>query len=190
MSDRVWVVVFDGYADWEPALVMAELRSAGRAVGVVGFDGPGLVVSMGGLSVTPDRGWDGLSPVDGALWVIPGGERWLTDPVAGKRLAAAVAARLASGGPVAALCGATAPLARAGVFAARRHTSNDPHWLAAVAPGYPGAARYDASALATTDGPLITASGTGSVAFAAEILAALGVYTAEKRAVWRLSLIH
>ncbi|MEP6550106.1 MAG: thiamine biosynthesis protein ThiJ, partial [Gemmatimonadales bacterium] len=51
----VHILVFDGFADWEPAHALAELRRSGnRSVVSVGFNlDP--VTSMGGLRVLPDR---------------------------------------------------------------------------------------------------------------------------------------
>ncbi|HSE45955.1 MAG TPA: DJ-1/PfpI family protein, partial [Gemmatimonadales bacterium] len=56
MADHkiVYALIFDGYADWEPALAMCEVKKSGRfEVRTVGF-GPEVVTSMGGLRVTPD----------------------------------------------------------------------------------------------------------------------------------------
>jgi putative intracellular protease/amidase len=51
----IHVVVFDGFADWEPAYALAELRRWGkRDVVTTGFTSEA-VTSMGGLRVLPDR---------------------------------------------------------------------------------------------------------------------------------------
>ncbi len=51
----VHVLVFEGFADWEPAHALAELRRSGnRSVVVVGFNAEP-VTSMGGLRVVPGR---------------------------------------------------------------------------------------------------------------------------------------
>lgn len=50
-SGDIHVLVFDGFADWEPAYALAELRRTGeRDVVVLGFDGSP-VMSMGGLRI-------------------------------------------------------------------------------------------------------------------------------------------
>ena len=50
-ATAVHVLVFDGFADWEPAQALAELRSdSGRRVVSVSFS-PDIVCSMGGLRV-------------------------------------------------------------------------------------------------------------------------------------------
>jgi putative intracellular protease/amidase len=75
-SNAVHVLVFDGFADWEPAYALAELRRWGkREVVVIGFtEEP--VTSLGGLRVTPDRAIADVRPADVELLVLPGGDLW------------------------------------------------------------------------------------------------------------------
>ena len=121
--------------------------------------------------MVPDKRLDALSPGDSAMLILPGGTTWDE----GKNVEAAEKARefLAAGIPVAAICGATAGLARAGLLDDRRHTSNTPEYLKAT--GYAGAALYD-SARAVTDKNLITAGSTGALDFARHIFATLDLY--------------
>ena len=80
----VYVLVFDGFADWEPAHALAELRRSGkRDVVVVGFDA-NPVVSMGGLRVLPDRSLAGVTADKVGLLILPGGDLW-SDTCAGAR---------------------------------------------------------------------------------------------------------
>ena len=83
--------------------------------------------------------------------------------------------------PVAAICGATAGLAAAGLLDDRAHTSNAREFLEST--GYGGGERYRAEG-AVTDGDLITASGTAPVDFAHEIFARLGLYEPATLAAW------
>jgi len=54
VTPSVCVLVFEGYADWEPAYALAELRrSGGLQVETVGFAAEP-VRSMGGVRVVPD----------------------------------------------------------------------------------------------------------------------------------------
>jgi transcriptional regulator GlxA family with amidase domain len=85
--------------------------------------------------------------------------------------------------PIAAICGATLAVARAGLLNERRHTSNTPGYLGAHLPDYCGVAEYD-SALAVNDRGVITASGLGPVDFARAIFAELGVFSASDEQVW------
>jgi putative intracellular protease/amidase len=182
MTQDVHVLVFDGFADWEPALALAELRrSGGYRVVAVGFTGEP-VVSMGGLRVLPDRPLRGLEPRDVRLFLLPGGDMWEgayargeLDPVLHRLRAAGV--------PVAAICGATVALARAGLLDGHAHTSNGPDYLRQLAPGYAGAERY-ADELAVRDRGLVTASGVGHSEFARELLEELGVLSPADRATW------
>jgi putative intracellular protease/amidase len=74
--------------------------------------------------------------------------------------------------PVAAICGATAGLARAGLLDERRHTSAATEYLAAT--GYAGSALY-ADERAVVDGDLVTAGPQSPVQFARATLQRLGV---------------
>ena len=184
-TDRksVHTIVFDGFADWEPAFALAELRRSGnRVTRTVGFTGDP-VTSMGGLRVVPDTALGTVRPGDVELLILPGGDMWeggdyprhLLEPLIGDLLAADV--------PVAAICAGTLALARTGVLNERRHTSNMPSYLQEFASGYTGAARY-VDAPAVRDGNVITASGLAPVDFAREIFAALRIFDAADEAVW------
>ncbi len=83
--------------------------------------------------------------------------------------------------PVAAICGATAGLAREGLLDDRDHTSAVSFYLAAT--GYGGGERY-VDADAVTDGNLVTAGPTEPVAFAREVFRLLGVYEGEVLDAW------
>lgn len=173
----VHVYVFDGLADWEVGLAIAYLNTPAfqpptprYCVATVGTQ-MASVVSMGGIRMVPDQRLDALNPADSAMLILPGGTTWDE----GKNVEAAEKARefLAAGVPVAAICGATAGIARAGLLDDRRHTSNTPEYLQAT--GYAGGALYD-SARAVTDKNLITAGSTGALDFARHIFAALDLY--------------
>ena len=83
--------------------------------------------------------------------------------------------------PVAAICGATFGLARAGLLDERRHTSNAREYLAPS--GYRGAALYRDEP-AVTDRDLITASGVMPVDFARAIFARLEVFPPKVLDAW------
>jgi putative intracellular protease/amidase len=182
MNPAVHVLVFEGFADWEPAYALAELRrSGGLEVVTLGFtDAP--VRSMGGLRVVPDRAIAGLDIAAVRLLLLPGGDMWEgTYPRAG--LDAVLAALHAREVPIAAICGATLALAHAGLLNDRAHTSNEQAYLTSLAPEYAGGGRY-VDALAVRDRGVITASGLGPTEFAREIFEELEVFTAEERPVW------
>ncbi|MFF3265162.1 DJ-1/PfpI family protein [Streptomyces sp. NPDC002932] len=177
----VYLAVYDTYADWETGHTTAHLTQHGFTVRTVGpTTGP--VTSMGGLTVHPDLALPELRPEGGALLILPGAGLWdAGDGLA--PFARAARAFLDAGVPVAAICGATAGLAREGLLDERAHTSAVSFYLAAT--GYGGGAHYvDADAVTDKEGLLVTAGPTEPVAFAREIFALLGVFEGEKLDAW------
>ncbi|MFJ1897271.1 MULTISPECIES: DJ-1/PfpI family protein [unclassified Streptomyces] len=177
----VYLAVYDTYADWETGHATAHLTQHGFTVRTVGPTA-GPVTSMGGLTVHPGLALSELRPEGSALLILPGAGLW----DAGDELAPfarAAGTFLDAGVPVAAICGATAGLAREGLLDERAHTSAVSFYLAAT--GYRGGAHYvDADAVTDEDGVLITAGPTEPVAFAREIFALLGVFEGEKLDAW------
>jgi putative intracellular protease/amidase len=124
MSAAVHVLVFDGFADWEPAFALAELRrSGGWEVVTVGFS-RAPIRSMGGLQVVPDRALGALDPATVRLFLLPGGDLWEGD-YPRPELEALLHDLRERRVPIAAICGATLALARAGLLNDRSHTSNE-----------------------------------------------------------------
>ena len=184
MNGQVHVLVFDGFADWEPAYALAELRRWGHhQVVSVGF-GREPVTSMGGLRVLPDRALADVRPDDVRILIMPGGDLWeREDAYPRAELEALLALMVEARRPIAAICGATVALARAGLLDERRHTSNTPTYLAETVPSYRGQARFD-PALAVRDRGIVTGSGLGAVDFAREVFAELELFGAEDSALW------
>nr|WP_229910776.1 type 1 glutamine amidotransferase family protein [Streptomyces aurantiogriseus] len=175
----VYLAVYDTLADWETGHATAHLARAGHEVRTVGAS-TDPVTSVGGLRIQPDLALADVRPEDGALLILPGADLWDTsDDLA--PFARTARAFLDAGTPVAAICGATAGLAREGLLDDRAHTSAVSFYLAAT--GYAGGDRY-VDADAVTDGNLITAGPTEPVAFAREILRMLGVYEGEVLDAW------
>ena len=178
----IYVLVFDGFADWEPAHALAELRRSGkRDVVAVGFNS-NPVVSMGGLRVLPDRQLTEMTAKQVGHFILPGGDLWETADYADPELSAVLTQLNASGVPIAAICGATLALARAGLLNDRRHTSTVPGDLNAE-PRYSGAAHY-VTTPAVTDRGVITASGLASVDFAREVFVILELFSSADQALW------
>ncbi|MDG9720561.1 glutamine amidotransferase [Streptomyces sp. DH24] len=175
----VHLAVYDTLADWETGHATAHLARTGHEIRTVGpTTDP--VTSIGGLDIRPDLALDDVDPEDSSLLILPGADLWDTgDDLA--PFARKARAFLAAGVPVAAICGATAGLAREGLLDDRRHTSAVSFYLAAT--GYRGGGNY-VEADAVTDGPLITAGPTEPVAFAREILRLLGAYDDELVDAW------
>jgi putative intracellular protease/amidase len=180
IADRkpVHLAVYDTLADWETGHLVAELRS-GRFTGTA-FDvvtvgqSPDPITTMGGIRVLPDAILADLDPAQSDLLVLAGADMW--DAGGGEPWAAAARRFLDVGVPVAAICGATAGLARAGLLDERAHTSAAAEYLAAT--GYAGGARY-VDARAVVDRDLITAGPQSPVQFARVTLQRLGLASEE-----------
>jgi putative intracellular protease/amidase len=182
MTAAVHTLVFEGFADWEPAFALAELRrSGGLEVVTVGFD-PTPIRSMGGLQVVPDRALAEIDPAVVRLFLLPGGNLW-EGQYPRTELETLLHNLQRTRVPIAAICGGTLALARAGLLDDRRHTSNELAYLERMVPEYAGASRY-VDALAVRDDGLITASGVGATEFAREIFEELEVFSAADRPIW------
>jgi putative intracellular protease/amidase len=179
MTPTAHVLLIDHLADWEPGHLLAELHTGRftggpwRVAGVAATTDP--VPTMGGMHWVPDLTLAALDPSDSDLLVLPGGLGW--QPGTEAPYVAAAARFLEAGVPVAAICGATEALARAGLLDDRRHTSAAPEAL--LATGYAGAAHY-VDERAVTDGALVTAGPQSPVQFARATLVMLGLLSEER----------
>lgn len=183
MPDKaVYLLVMEGFADWEPAHAVAELRRQGQyRVETVGLTSNS-VRSMGGITVLPSMTVADVKLADVAVFILPGGDRWEQAPIEPEL--EALLHRLDVGGvPIAAICAATLAIARAGLLRGRRHTSNGLEYLRSHVPGYADTGNY-VDAPAVRDGKLVTASGLGDVEFARELFEELDVLSAEDRSMW------
>jgi putative intracellular protease/amidase len=181
----VHLFVFDSLSDWEPGYAVAGINSPqfqinpGRyRIRTVALS-MGSVLTMGGIRIEPDLTLNSISPENSAMLILPGGTAWDM----GKNMEAVemAGAFLKSGVPVAAICGATAGLARGGLLDHRRHTSNAREYLAATR--YQGLELYE-DGPAVTDNNVITASGIAPLEFALHIFRRLGLYTSEVLDAW------
>ncbi|MFF7938693.1 type 1 glutamine amidotransferase family protein [Nocardia gamkensis] len=176
-TKTVHMAVYDTLADWEVGAATAHINKPSwhREPGTwqVKTVGPSAepIITMGGMRIVPDVVLADLTPADSAMLILPGAETWEgpeLDPFTRK-------ARefVDAGVPVAAICGATFGLAKAGLLDNREHTSNVAEFLRYS--GYAGADRY-VEAPAVTDGDVITAGASAPFEFAREVLGRLGVY--------------
>lgn len=184
----VYVYVLDTMADWELGHVTSELNS-GR---FFKKDAPPVslktvsdsmepIHTMGGMTVVPDCLVDDIVIHEKSVLLLPGANTW-SDPRHGAVIEKANAL-LASGATVGAICGATAALASCGLLDERSHTSNGAGFLEMVSPGYKGTGFYvDEPSVA--DNNLITASSTGALLWAKQIIERLGVFEANTLESW------
>lgn len=185
---KAYVLLFDGYADWEIGHILAELRRLGDiAVKTVGF-ATAPVTSMGGLNVQPDMPLSQVEPDDMLIFILPGGAMWegeypkdevnvFLQTLDQKQI------------PIAGICAATTALARAGVLQNKKHTSNSLQYLKDQTPGYSGQGDY-VPQMAIADGSIITASGLGAVDFTMKILETLDISTPDMRTFWYNAFKH
>ena len=172
----VHLFVLDSLSDWEPGYAIAHInRPAPNVASDYSVKTVGLsrapIRTMGGLTVVPDLALGELVPAQSAMLILPGAEIWedaKTDPALAK-----ARAFIEAGVPVAAICGATFGLARAGLLDDRRHTSDAAEYLASS--GYRGTALYVNEAVVDDRG-VITASAMASLEFARAILERLRVF--------------
>jgi len=177
-TQHIHLYLAHALSDWEIGYAIANLnqpafqKQPGRySVRTVG---PTLepVTTMGGLRIVPDLALAELSAERSALLILPGSDAY----EAGKEHAILEKAKAfeRAGVPIAAICGATAGLARIGLLDSRKHTSNALEYLT-YQPGYGGAANYR-DAKAVSDQGVITAGATAPLDFAREIFVALDAY--------------
>ncbi len=182
MRDTVYFLVFDGFAEWQAALALCEIRRPGDwRVQVVGFSMVP-VISMGGLAVQCELILERLESDRAALLIVPGGHLWQRGD--GEAAIPAIRRVHAAGAPVAGIDSGVLALARAGLLDRSRHTGNWPGQIAAQVPGYAGMDQYDPDVLAVSDGGVITASHLGSIEFAHEVIRTLDLYSPADREHW------
>lgn len=177
---NLYLYVPEGLADWEIAYLTAELRSrrfcapgAPECAIVTVGETRNSVATMGGFVVAPDMAAGEADIGENDILVLPGADAWMGN---GHQAILEVAARRVGADlPVAAICGATVALARAGALDAKAHTSNGHGFLEAMAPGYRGAALYRDEPVVVDRG-LITATFAAPAAFAAAVMRATGLY--------------
>lgn len=184
----IYVYVLDTLADWELGYVTAELNSgrffkegAPRVSLKTVSSSKEPIRTMGGLTIVPDCLIDDIVVSETSLLLLPGANTWNDQ----KHGAIIEKARefLSLGAAVCAICGATAALAQFGLLDQRSHTSNGPGFLEMVSPSYKGQSFYiDKPSVA--DCNLITASSTGALLWAKQIIEHLGVFGSDTLESW------
>lgn len=164
---KCFLFVFNGYADWEPALVIATLNKFSD-FSIHSFSVNGLPVrSMGGLKVQPESPVNEIDPDNVDLLILPGGDLWLQG--GNREITGLVKSVAHRKGSIAAICDATTFLASLGYLNRTWHTSNGPQYLLEKVNVYKGRQYYE-DLPAVVDDNIITANGAGMVEFTVEIL--------------------
>ncbi len=157
-----YLFVFNGFADWEPAHVTTTL-SQYSDFDICTFSVDGKAVrSMGNLNVQPDFSLDEVADKKFDLLLLPGGNAWETG--GNPEIIPLIQRCTQDGTTVAAICGATLSLARAGVFDKVKHTSNGLDYLKKQVPAYGNEKDY-LNQPAVADNNVITANGAAMLEF-------------------------
>lgn len=185
---KIYVYVLDTLADWELGYTIAELNSgrffkegAPRVSLKTVSDSKEPIQTMGGLTIVPDCLIDDMIVDETSMLLLPGADTW-NDPKHSAIIEKA-SEFLSFGAAVCAICGATAALADFGLLDQRPHTSNGPGFLEMVSPGYKGQDFFiDKPSVA--DHNLITASSTGALLWAKQIIEHLDVFASNTLESW------
>ncbi len=184
----VYVYVLDTLADWELGYVTTELNS-GRffkkgaqcvSIKTVSYSKEP-IHTMGGLTIVPDCTIGDIVVSEKSVLLLPGADTW--NDLKHGTIIEKTSEFLSAGATVCAICGATAALADFGLLDRRLHTSNGPGYLEMVSPGYKGQSFYiDKPSVA--DNNLITASCTGALLWAKQIIEHLDVFQSNTLESW------
>ena len=184
----IYVYVLDTLADWELGHIISELNS-GRffkkgaqrvSLKTVSYSKEP-IHTMGGLTIVPDCVIDDIVVSETSVLLLPGADTW-NDPRHGAIIEKA-SEFLSLGAMVCAICGATSALANFGLLDRRPHTSNGLGFLEMFSPYYKGQSFY-IDKPSVTDNNLITASGTGALLWAKQIIEHLGVFESNTLQAW------
>jgi putative intracellular protease/amidase len=181
MKPKACLLVFDGFADWEPAHAFCQITKSGKFEVVTAGFSRQTVLSMAGLKITPDVTIDEVNPEDTAFFMLPGGDMWQENS---HEVIESLLNRLHEQNVlIGAICAATLEVARAGLMRGVHHTSNAKAYLKAMVPGYRDDDFY-VDELAVADQNIITASGLGSLEFAREVIRHLKLYSNTDAETW------
>jgi putative intracellular protease/amidase len=184
MTSRVHLAIYDTMADWEVGHAVANINTPiwhdGDHQVVTVAETSEAVTTMGGFRIQPDLKLQDLRAEESEMSILPGASTW--DTGGNGMFAEAARDFLAHGVPVAAICGATFGLAKAGLLNDRVHTSSALSYLE-QAPGYAGREHYREER-AVTDNNLITAGPADPVPFARHVFARLGLFTPPVLKAW------
>lgn len=184
MSKIIYLYLFDGLSDWEIGYVTSNLHSPmvppqfDLHLKTVTIDGQS-IRTMGGLLITPDLSLKEINIAESEMLILPGGASWDQD---GNKEIIDLAKKFNEKKKIiAAICGATLGLAKAGLLDKVNHTSNSKDYL--MQSGYQGGNHY-IEAPAVSDKNFITAPGTAPIEFAYQIFKAINLYKSTTLQAW------
>ena len=179
-----YLFLFEGFADWEPAIVTAGLNTySDFEIRTFSIDGKS-VKSMGNLTINPDLRLEDVNISDFDLIILPGGNKW--EEGGNTEISQLIKNTFNNGKTIAAICAATTFLAKLGLYSHINHTSNGLDYLKKQVPGYAGDSRY-INEPCVMDKNVITANGAAMIEFAYNIFKQFGIMKNEEL-VWWLNL--
>jgi putative intracellular protease/amidase len=179
-----YLFLFEGFADWEPAIVTAGLNTySDFEIRTFSVDGKS-VKSMGNLTINPDLRLEDVKISDFDLIILPGGNKW--EEGGNTEISQLIKNTFNSGKTIAAICAATTFLAKLGLYSHINHTSNGLDYLKKQVPEYAGDSRY-INKPCVMDKNIITANGAAMIEFAYNIFERFGIMKNEEL-VWWLNL--
>lgn len=184
----IYVYVLDTLADWELGYVTSELNSGrffkkgAKNISLKTVSNTkDSIKTMGGLTLVPDCTIEDMVVNDTSMLILPGADTW-SNPIH-RAIIEKASEFLSMGATVCAICGATTALANFGLLDNRRHTSNGPGFLDMFSPNYKGQSFY-IDVPSVVDHNLITASCTGSLLWAKQIIEHLDVFQSNTLEAW------
>lgn len=174
--------IFNGFADWEPALVTAGLNKfSDFSVNTFSLTGRS-VISMGGLVVHPQSALENINPSGIDLLLLPGGDAW--ERGENREIIPLIKNVINHQKTIACICAATTILGQIGVLDHVSHTSNALEYLKQYCPEYKGEALYETKPCVSVSN-IITANGAAMVEFAYEIFKAFQVFDEPALSAWK-----
>lgn len=185
---KIYLYVLNTMADWEYALLMAELNSkryfSNRQQNleiIMVSHNTNPKTTMGGFKIVPDITVKEMSLSENDYLILPGGEQWFEKENESILIQAKMHIDLNR--RVAAICGATLGLAKYGALDSKYHTSSDKNYLKHICPDYKGESFYKEQ-LVVVDQNLITATGIAPLEFAYEVIKSLNIFSEETLVNW------
>lgn len=184
----VYIYVLDTLADWELGYVISELNS-GRffkkeaphvSLKTVSYSKEP-IHTMGGLTIVPNCLIDDMVVSEASVLLLPGADTW--DDQIHTTIIDKASEFLSLGATVCAICGATTALANHGLLDKRPHTSNGVGFLEMFSSNYKGQSFY-IDKPSVVDDNLITASCTGALLWAKQLIENLDVFRSDTLEYW------
>lgn len=185
MKDSIYLAVYNSISDWEYGYVLAHINSPEFQASPDRFEVKTVgrtkepIKTKGGLTVVPDLSLDKLNTSDGKMLILCGSDNAATGGI--DDFVDVAKSFIDNGVCVAAICGATAALARKGLLDNVLHTSNAKEFLEMT--GYSGSQNYIQEPAVSTE-YVITAGGIEPIAFAAAIFKRLEIYSEVTLSSW------